>query len=240
MLSSRLTRYKISILIFLLSAFFSSAQSFAQLLPEVKEPNHEKLYQVEVIVFGRPEANAQETWPTDIKLTYPDNIVSVTESGFSEGFTPVPTNERSLNPQAATLARSGSYTLLFHQAWRQTIYASKTNIAISGGKVFNGHHELEGSISLSVGQYLKIQTNLWLTKFAPAGANTTESWPELPDLPNSFTNDVDTSLSNPIQRIVKLNQERTMRSNEVHYIDHPVMGLIIKIIPVEANAEKTN
>ena len=240
MSSSKLTQYKISALIFLLSTFFSSAQAFAQLMPEVKEQNHEKLYQVEVIVFGRPEASAQETWPTDIKLTYPDNIVSVTESGFSEGFTPVPANERSLNPQAATLARSGSYTLLFHQAWRQTIYASKTNIAISGGKVFNGHHELEGSISLSVGQYLKIQTNLWLTKFAPAGANTTESWPELPNLPNSFTNDVNTSLSNPIQRIVKLNQERTMRSNEIHYIDHPVMGLIIKIIPVEANAEKPN
>jgi hypothetical protein len=225
-------------LTFLLSAFFFSTQSFAQLTPTASEQNHEKLYQVEVIIFGRPGATAQETWPTDIRLTYPDNIVSVAESGFSDGFTPVPTNERSLNPQAATLARSGNYTLLFHQAWRQTIYANKTNIAISGGKVFNGHHELEGSISLSVGQYLKIQTNLWLTKFAPAGTSIAESWPELPNLPNSFTSDVDTS--NPIQRIVKLNQERTMRSNEVHYIDHPVMGLIIKITPVEANTEKTN
>ena len=240
MSSSKLTQYKISALIFLLSTFFSSAQAFAQLMPEVKEQNHEKLYQVEVIVFGRPEASAQETWPTDIKLTYSDNIVSVTESGFSEGFTPVPANERSLNPQAATLARSGSYTLLYHQAWRQTIYASKTNIAISGGKVFNGHNELEGSISLSVGQYLKIQTNLWLTKFASVGADVTELWPELPNLPSAFANDVDKSQANPIQRIVKLSQERTMRSNEVHYIDHPLMGVIIKIIPVETLTEKTN
>lgn len=230
---------------FFLSAFLLSAQSLAQLTPTASGPNHEKLYQVEVIVFGRPEANAQETWPTDIKLTYPENIVSLpdldsgSDSGSSENLVAVPTNERTLNPQATTLARSGSYTLLFHQAWRQTIYASKTNIAISGGKVFNGHHELEGSITLSVGQYLKIQTNLWLTKFAPAGTNITESWPELPNLPNSFTNDVDASLGNAIQRIVKLNQERSMRSNEVHYIDHPVMGLIIKIIPVDTTTETT-
>jgi hypothetical protein len=208
--------------------------------PDVKEQNHEKLYQVEVIVFGRSEANPQEHWPNNIKLSYPENIISLSEDGGSEGFSPLASTERSLNPQAATLARSGSYTLLFHQAWRQTIYANKTNIAISGGKIFNGHHELEGSISLSVGQYLKIQTNLWLTKFAPAGTPIDTSWPELPHLPNTFATDVDTSLANPIQRIVKLNQERTMRSTEVHYIDHPLLGLIIKIVPVETHNEKTN
>ncbi len=232
--------HRILSLSFLLPLLFLSTGSFAQLEPEVKEQNHEKLYQVELIVFSRPETNSQERWPSDIKLGYPENILSLSDAGGSGSFSLLASTERSLNPQAATLARSGSYTVLFHQAWRQNIYASKTNIAISGGKIFNGHHELEGSISLSVGQYLKIQTNLWLTKFAPAGTPLDDFWPELPNLPNTFANDIDKSLANPIQRIVKLNQERTMRSIDVLYIDHPLMGLIIKIVPVESRTEKTN
>ncbi|MET0356159.1 MAG: CsiV family protein [Cellvibrio sp.] len=238
---SKLTQYKSLILTALLPIVFFSDQTIAQLEPQVKEPNvnHERLYQVEVIVFGRSETNPQETWPTDIRLSYPENLSFISESNLSENFTLVPANERSLNPQAATLARSGSYTLLFHQAWRQTIYASKTNIMIAGGKVFNEHHELEGSISLSVGQYLKIQTNLWLTKFAPFGTSVADTWPELPSIPGTFATEVDKSQQNPIQRIVKLNQERTMRSNEVHYMDHPLMGVFVKIIPVETQTEKS-
>ena len=235
---SRLKNYKIFLI--LLVTVFLNTPAFAQLEPETKEQNHERLYQVELIVFGRSESNPQETWPADIKLIYPENVALIPESGASNNLTSVSVNERLLNTQAATLARSGSYTLLYHQAWRQIIYCSKTNLAIAGGKIFNGHHELEGSISLSVAQYLKIQTNLWLTKFAPVGADVTELWPELPNLPSAFINDVDKSQANPIQRIVKLSQERTMRSNEVHYIDHPLMGVIIKIIPVETLTEKTN
>jgi len=33
--------------------------------------------------------------------------------------------------------------------------------------------------------------------------------------------------------IVKLTQSRRMRSNEVHYVDHPKMGIIIKLTPFE-------
>lgn len=36
-----------------------------------------------------------------------------------------------------------------------------------------------------------------------------------------------------IKNIMTLNQSRRMRSNEIHYIDHPRMGVIIKIMPLE-------
>ncbi|RYY02039.1 MAG: hypothetical protein EOO53_15030 [Gammaproteobacteria bacterium] len=227
---------QISILLCLLSV-----KSFAQTELDPKEQNHERLYQVELIVFARNESNPQENWPSDIKLIYPENLLSVKADGNSpEGFSLLPANERLLNPQAATLARSGSYTLLYHQAWRQMIYGRKANIAISGGKTFNGHQELEGSISLSVAQYLKVQTNLWLTQFAPAGTNITDTWPELPNIPNTDISEADKSQGYLIKRIVKLSEVRTMRSSEVHYIDHPLLGVIVKIIPVESQTGKTN
>jgi len=206
---------------------------------ETENPQtHERVYQVELIVFSRYESNPQEHWPTDVKLAHPENLISLKTDGNSpEGFTLLPASERSLNSQAATLARSGSYTLLYHQAWRQMIYGRKTNIAISGGKSVGNHQELEGSIALSVGQYLKIQTNLWLTQFAPAGTNVSETWPELPSLPNASLNDSEKTQDYLIKRIVKINQDRNMRSNEIHYIDHPLLGIIVKIVPYEASGK---
>ena len=36
----------------------------------------------------------------------------------------------------------------------------------------------------------------------------------------------------PFRHAVLIKQARRMRSNEVHYIDHPLLGLIIKFTPV--------
>ncbi|MES2825362.1 MAG: CsiV family protein [Pseudomonadota bacterium] len=222
-------------------------------LPQITlaQDNHERWYQVEMIIFARGESSKnQEAWPKNIKLAYPDNLnfLKPIGSNNAEGFNLLPVLERKLNSQAATIAKSGSYTLLFHQAWGQMIQAKNTHIFINGGKKFNDHHELEGNISLSVGQYLKFQSNLWLTQFAPialdsattmastetdlsADATTEEPWPELPGLPNS-----ETSTSEPAdfvtKRIVKVFQQRSMRSTEVHYIDHPLLGIIVKISPL--------
>jgi hypothetical protein len=202
--------------------------------------NHERWYQVEMIVFSRSQGNSQEVWPKDIKLAYPANLVMLKPEGNDPtGFNTLPANERQLNAQANTIARSGSYVLLFHQAWRQMIYGRNTNIFISGGKTFNGHQELEGSISLSVSQFLKLQTNLWLTQFAPATTEPNSGWPELP----TFLNETTTTSENEkapdyvIKRTVKISQQRSMRSKEVHYIDHPLLGIVIKIVPYGAKPE---
>jgi len=230
-------KYILCLLLLVLMANSTYAQTETDSPPQT----HEKLYQIELIIFARTESNPQEYWPHDLKLGYPENLYSLNPQGNTpEGFLPVPTNERLLAPQAATLARSGSYTLLYHQAWRQMIYGRKTNLAISGGKTVGDHQELEGSIALSVGQYLKIQTNLWLTQFAVAGTNITETWPELPQLPNSGFSDTQKNSDFLIKRIVKISQERSMRSNEIHYIDHPLLGIIIKIVPYDPGNAKPN
>lgn len=214
------------------------------------QDNHERWYHVEVIIFARGESNQQEAWPKRIKLNYPDNLIFLkpTGSNNSEGFNLLPVSEHKLNSQAATIAKSGTYTLLFHQAWGQMIHAKNTHIFINGGKKYNGHHELEGNLSLSVGQYLKFQTNLWLTQFAPISLDSApatpstetdlspsstaeQNWPELPGIPN-FEDSTHEPLEFVTKRIVKVAQQRSMRSVEVHYIDHPLLGIIVKISPL--------
>jgi peptidoglycan-binding protein CsiV len=43
----------------------------------------------------------------------------------------------------------------------------------------------------------------------------------------------------PWRHAVLLQQKRRMRSNEVHYIDHPLLGIVIKITPVSTEELRT-
>ncbi len=38
----------------------------------------------------------------------------------------------------------------------------------------------------------------------------------------------------PYRHAVLLDQTRRMRSNETHYIDHPLLGVVIKFTPITA------
>ena len=40
----------------------------------------------------------------------------------------------------------------------------------------------------------------------------------------------------PWRHAVRLQQKRRMRSNVVHYIDHPMLGVIIQLIPLDDEA----
>lgn len=137
------------------------------------------------------------------------------------------------------------------------------NILIYGGDKFDNHFELEGSISLGLERYLHIKTNLWISAFVSNMGVEKNPWPLLPSRPitstiktgeetndpfgtpglNTKANSLEGLFSNPfeaisnnqyrVDRTVLLQQERRMRSNELHYIDHPLMGLLIRITPYE-------
>ena len=47
--------------------------------------------------------------------------------------------------------------------------------------------------------------------------------------------EVDEAEAYPWRHAVLMQQKRRMRSNEVHYIDHPLMGVIVRFTPVDAS-----
>lgn len=143
-------------------------------------------------------------------------------------------------------------------------------IIINGGQTFGQHQSLEGSIRLSVATYLELQTNLWFTQFdLNVGQEVAQQWPALPLRPNylatsesKLTLDTNLELDQALakenaeliegssstsddnayvtRKIILLKQERDMRSGEVHYIDHPVLGIVIQVTPyppVSASAQ---
>lgn len=103
--------------------------------------------------------------------------------------------QRALNPDDYTLERAPGYRVLFHQAWRQPAQSPRNTpwILIQGGKSYDDHFELEGSLRLYQSRYLHVQTNLWKVHYLPARSQPVNSdiiippeekpWPEIPATP---------------------------------------------------------
>ncbi|HTF84034.1 MAG TPA: CsiV family protein [Cellvibrio sp.] len=250
------------------------------------QANNQRWYQVEMVVFARQNPDSQEYWPTNIKLGYPLNWVELKNPDSAsqtnttttdapavaqpsvdllrDPFYLLPDSDKKLRNHAAALQRDPRYRILAHHAWRQFIGDQKRApaILIKGGNAFGNHRELEGSITLSVAQYLQLRTNLWFSEFEINYGQAPGEWPQLPQSPNqlraeilaadraepaSEMSDFDqwsslntmtteatlSNLSEPYltKRIVLMEQERRMRSSEMHYLDHPLFGLIIQITP---------
>ena len=175
-------------------------------------------------------------------------------------------DQLTLTQQASILAKQNDFRPLFHQAWLQTMEDRDNSLAIiiRGGDPFDDHFELEGTIKLSVERYLHIQTDLWLSRFINAAASEKPNWDTLPKVPalemanNTDPNRLFIDASAPFAAInrqdsfdfieqrqyrvdstVVVRQDRRMRSEELHYIDHPLLGVLIKVIPHEVKPAQT-
>ena len=101
------------------------------------------------------------------------------------------------------LERSPAYRLLHHAVWRQPVRqaAGAQAIQIEGGRLLDGQHELQGSLTIRFNRNedrVVLDTGLWF--------NTGE-------------------LQIPVR------ESREMRSNEFHYLDHPVVGIVVQVFP---------
>jgi hypothetical protein len=141
------------------------------------------------------------------------------------------------------LRRIDRYRPLFHEVWQQPMQSRGRSpaILITGGNAYGSHFELEGTIKLSVERYLHIDTDLWLHRFEPNfGQTSTFQVPELPtntgtdimlgDSYSPFSLIIDEPYN--VARTVTLRQSRRMRSGEIHYLDHPLFGVIVLVTPL--------
>lgn len=136
-----------------------------------------------------------------------------------------------LAPDARRVQRSGLGRVLFHGKWIQDVppRESPDPILIQGGQqlVFpTPVHELEGTVGVTLGRFLHFRADLFF--HAPAlgvepiagalSAAGREVLDPAPPLVPSY---------------MQLSESRRMRSEEIHYLDHPKLGLVVRIDPVE-------
>ncbi|GAB5449966.1 MAG: hypothetical protein Hals2KO_02940 [Halioglobus sp.] len=176
-------------------------------------------------------------------------------------------DELEFRGKAAYMERNGGYRVLFHESWLQPIGQRRHSRALVLDRSGDGGPwpQLQGSIRLHLARYLHLQTNLWLNT---PGDYLPGTWrmpppprgpasvldataPELTAAPEFGMDDTSQIASDPnapghsagsdypYRHAIVMRQTRKMRSSEVHYIDHPKLGLVIKLTPVTWEEEES-
>lgn len=220
---------------------------------------NERDYIIEILVFAQnPGAEATERpGRPQTYLPLKEAAIKIGPSPAWEQLTylPSPTYQPQalkLTREAAALKRSKEYRLLFHEAWRMRLVAEANSLPllIEGGDYFDGLPELQGKLKLSVARYLHLETDLYLNSFqllpeAVEGSVDQLLQTERNALARSTLDSTAKTEALEAKKIrngsslihgayqVKasagMHQRRRMRSGELHFIDSPYLGLLIKI-----------
>ena len=228
--------------------------SFAALLhAEVKQ------YNIEIVIF---EDNSDrylnsEQWPVIhhpeqtliIEAPIPEaDIYTNEEEEVETKITPAENNSvinvthntsNTLAKHVNKLKRSSRYNVLLHQSWQQTGLSDNDAINIhvdttienteenkdtslfdSGNLISNLNNRkiksnIQGTLKLILGRYLHIHTDLLYQR------------------PKKNYNPSSPILQGNMFDEFEIKAQRRMRSNELHYIDHPLLGTLIIVTPIK-------
>lgn len=215
---------------------------------QAKEPDW---YQIEVLLFAQQPGyqRSAEQWRDHFEPDYSSNPItlnsnppSTTSDSEKDGaFKLLSASQRSLISAAQRIKASPDLRLLSHLAWRQPVLDRKQAqaILIQTGDQFDTEFELEGTITISRARYLHARTDLFFSQFEPMTSSQELDWTtfdeEQLDFGQSEWNEgLNTSAAETqFVRVAtaNLNQSRRMRSDELHYIDHPLFGMLVQISP---------
>jgi len=238
--------------IFLPLIFIFSSSAFASSWYKVE---------VIIFANNDPMAIHEESWPEINEIPFRDRAVAL-KGRPSAGENPtayqsLPSSRHSLKSVKNRLNNSSDYRVLFHEAWMQPVSHTQNPrpIKINAGRVLdNGMQELEGHIAVGRGRYLHFRPDLYISQLvAPSNnaptvpAEETQTEAMLTMQGQSETPPEAAQTTQAIQTIAKTasafpmipevltahqSQARRMKSKELHYIDHPLMGILVEIKPL--------
>ena len=170
----------------------------------------------------------------------------LTESSFafrSDGLS-------QLSDVASKLNRSRGYRLLHTGSWHQHVPARNEALPllIQAGQRTDDLYQLEGTISVGLGRYLHVGADFWyyepeLGAYTEIIAGDAEAVPVTIDPLASDATASNTGAETepalnyrtvlpPGDFRMHLSEKRRMRSAELHYLDHPKLGVLVRIDPV--------
>lgn len=123
-------------------------------------------------------------------------------------------NQKDLTYERQLLDEEPDLLVTHHLSWLQSVPERGKPISIM---VAETEDNVAGYVRVTIGRYLHFETDLWTT----IGKRDDMAPPQ----ENQF---------------VALRESRRMRSNELHYLDHPALGVITKISPysIDSNIAK--
>lgn len=238
-----------------------SAPELRRAISEIPAVFQENWYQIEILAFARKEPNSDEYWRLDqqpdlnrdalIRLDSespqaPEHADNIDRQALGYGAWKTLEGALPLTNTAEQMSRAGD-RILAHRAWRQPVRERGHAFAV----LLEGGDVLPAPIILSPGDSGSTASDI--AAIDASGQITT-----LPTLETEESNDATMETRElqgalrfhlsrylhlePLlwygsdtesgQRIwVKINQNRRMRSEELHYLDHPLFGLLVRITP---------
>ncbi len=214
-------------------------------------------YQIEVVIFAQPtNPSVTEVWRDTFAPDYATNaIILATDNAPIKSVNPgteievevgafqsLPASQRKLTAAAKRIKGSADLRLLGHLAWRQPVPKDELAhpILIQTGQQFNNEFELEGTLTIRRGRYLHALTDLFFSRFEPMKSEKELDWTIFSDDDLEFGqrewnprfNEAETAAAQFVRATTAhLKQSRRMRSGELHYIDHPLFGILVQITP---------
>ena len=206
-------------------------------------------YEVEVILFedlSNKYSNSEE-WLISDDIQTPETQTRKTDSNNSTSaehpdpvFQKLTIENSRLGTQLEKLQKHSNYRILAHKIWKQTgldaekafpividsestIKAASATDSIATTESLENSSSLSGTVTLIMSRYLHINANLVYHKpllLDEEGSNQTQTG-------NLYKN-------------YQVTFERRMRSKEIHYIDHPFVGMIILAVPFKLETQPVN
>jgi len=164
----------------------------------------ERQYDVQVIVFSHLTPNTLQSENWPIITPGDFNAPSIPSGSASE-----------LAREKNALLRNPHYQILLDAGWTETWRGDQSTVTIplAGG---SAGAKLSGYMTIALSHYFDVHTDLFLTE------------------PTDLLKQIDPTLHiDQSSFSFHLLQNRRMRSNELNYLEYPVIGVLIKIIPTK-------
>jgi peptidoglycan-binding protein CsiV len=173
-------------------------------------------------------ANAPAMAPTARELLR-EEIQAIEQGLFSSSYTWLPTS--ALNEDVKSINRQRTLRPLIHKRWRQPVPARDAPQPIyitlpidqRSPATITGYPRIEGFIDVTVSRYLHFATTLWYH------ADTLGEDPIMTPFNPTYESRLDPMASEPY---MQLKESRRLRSGDLHYLDHPKMGILVIVEPV--------
>ncbi|WP_084783860.1 CsiV family protein [Marinobacterium aestuarii] len=185
----------------LLSTLALALLTLCSLFARAEDP----VYKVEVLIFANqdPAALKEQTWHS---LEIPRRAAAELGNGGSGTYQRLPGNNLVLTAEKNRLARQQGFRTLFHGAWYQPVgnQNSSRPVHLRGGQLMpNGAYELDGYISIDRGSSLHLRPDLYYTSISSQATDKL--------------------------LMATLNTPRSMKPNQIHYLDNPLFGVLVLI-----------
>ena len=206
-----------------------------------------KQYDVEIIIFEDAHARYlnSETWPQ-----HDDSVSTDDESIQGQSIINTKKNKpaveiENIKPSILTqeykrINRSSQYEVLQYSAWRQPGLESSKAFDVELASLKNSHsakseNSISGTIKVVLARYLHLFGELEYHRPLQSKAGATDNTQQGQESADASYGPASLASENsyPIEF------RRRMRSKELHYIDHPLVGILVQINPVEIVKEET-